>query len=70
MENRKKQQLKSWVKYSGLAFQMLATILVCVFIGMKIDDWAGTKFPWFLILFVLFGNFSAIFWLIKGLPKE
>ena len=69
-KRQEQQQRNAWVRYSGLAFQFLATIGIGVLIGMKLDDWLQLTFPWFLITFVLLANGLAIFWLIRSLPKD
>jgi F0F1-type ATP synthase assembly protein I len=49
--SRKPSQSNAYLKYSGLAFQLLAAIGVCGWLGYKLDNYLGIKFPAFLLLF-------------------
>jgi F0F1-type ATP synthase assembly protein I len=49
--SRKPSQSNAYLKYSGLAFQLLAAIGVCGWLGFKLDNYLGIKFPAFLLLF-------------------
>lgn len=40
-KSRKKRPLNTYARYSGIAFQMIAIILVGTFVGVKLDE----KFP-------------------------
>jgi hypothetical protein len=46
---RKPSQSNSYLKYSGLAIQLLFTIAIAGWIGYKIDGWLSLKFPAFMI---------------------
>ena len=39
------EQSRSFVQYSGIAFQMLGTIGLGVFVGLKIDEWQQNARP-------------------------
>ncbi len=65
----KKSPLNDYVKYSGLAFQLMATIGLGVWGGMKIDQWTGWKFPVFTVTLPLLGIVSSLVLLIRSLPK-
>lgn len=57
-------------KYSAVAFQMLATIGVCVFIGYKIDQGRANDTPLFTALLGLFGVIVSLYQVIKSVrPK-
>lgn len=58
-----------YIRYTGMAMQMLVTIGVGVFLGLKLDEWVGTKTPWFTIGCSLFFIAAALISLIRGLPK-
>ena len=62
---KQKKSLNKYTQFSGMAFQMVATILAGVFIGTKLDK----KFPnerniWTLICSLVF-IFAAIYSVIK-----
>lgn len=67
---QKQSQLNSYLKYSGLAFQMMAVIGLAVWGGMKIDAWLNMKFPVFLVTLTLVGLAATLIITIKSLPKE
>lgn len=71
--NRKKQtqsQLNAYLKYSGLAFQMLAAIGLAVWAGLELDEYLELRFPVFLVLFTLMAVMASLVITIKGLPKN
>jgi len=64
--NNKKNQLNDYGKYSGLAIKMLATILVCVFLGRQFDNWTQWKFPIGIFTGMFLGLFGALYPLFKN----
>lgn len=54
----------SYIKYSGMAMQMGFTIGFFVFIGLRLDDWLGTKFL-FVLLTSLMGVGLALYSFIR-----
>jgi F0F1-type ATP synthase assembly protein I len=67
---RKQNQISEYVKYSGLAFQMAALILLGYWLGGKLDRWLEMSFPLFTILLILLFLFASFYSLIKSLPKD
>ena len=67
---QKQSQLNSYLKYSGLAFQMMAAIGLAVWGGMKLDAWLEMRFPVFLISLTLMSVAATLIITIKSLPKE
>lgn len=57
--------LHNYVKYSGLAFQMIAIILVTVWGGNKLDKLFLLETPVFTIVLSLFGVAAAIYVAVK-----
>lgn len=64
-----RKSLNSYARYSGMAFQMLAIILVGVFAGFKLDGWLNIK-PILTIIFSIFSVFLAIFYVTRDLLKK
>jgi F0F1-type ATP synthase assembly protein I len=60
---------KSYTKYSGIAVQMIAIILVSVWGGRKLDELAGTEVPVFTAVISLLGVVVAIYTSIKDLIR-
>ena len=67
---QKLNQVNEYVKYSGLAFQMAALILLGYWLGSKIDKWLDLSFPAFTISLILLFLFISFYSLIKSLPKD
>lgn len=84
MESKKKSSLKeflnkplissdnSFIKYSGIGFQLAAVILVFLFMGIWLDGKLGTKFIFTLVLTILgfFGGFYSFYLSIRDLNKK
>jgi F0F1-type ATP synthase assembly protein I len=68
-QNPKQSQLNGYLKYSGLAFQMIAVIGLAVWAGWEIDQYLELRFPVFLIVLSLMSVTASIVLIIKSLPK-
>lgn len=64
-----KGKLQSYLKYSGLAFQMLFVLGIAAYGGMKLDAYVGNKNPWFTIIFMLLGVIGSIYKIIISVMK-
>jgi ATP synthase protein I len=62
-------RLQAVMKYSGLAFQMLAIIGGSAWLGTWLDGRFHTS-PWLTIGLLLLGVFLAVFQVIRSLTKE
>ena len=60
---------KNFVRYSNIAFEMLAIIGIFTFVGWKLDFWLKNKFPVFLLIFSLSGVCIGIYISIRGFLK-
>jgi F0F1-type ATP synthase assembly protein I len=67
---QRQSQINEYVKYSGLAFQMAALILLGYWLGSKIDKWLDLSFPAFTIILILTFLSVSFYSLIKSLPKD
>ncbi|MCY2686566.1 AtpZ/AtpI family protein [Salinimicrobium sp. TH3] len=67
--NDKKSQLKNWAVFTGIAFQMGATIFICAWIGKKLDERYPMEKNWFTIGFVLFGLVASVYVVLKQLKR-
>ena len=57
---------KNWLAYSGLGIQMVMTMLLCLWIGMKIEDYFLISSPWGQLIGLFFGIFTSLYNLIKS----
>ena len=67
--DQKKQGLNHYARYSSIAFQMLAIILLGMFAGYKLDQWLNIR-PVFTVILSLLSVFIAIYVVIKDLLKK
>jgi len=68
--NQEKKQLNNYAKYSSIAFQMLAIILIGVFGGVQLDAWLKLSFPVFTVILSLLSVSLAIYTVVKDLLKK
>ena len=68
-ENKQKKDTTNFAKYSGIAFQMLATIGIMTFIGYKIDENKQSKQPIFTAIFGLIGVIVSLIQVVRSLNK-
>ena len=70
MEDEKKKPVNSFLKFSGLGLQMLASIGLGAWLGMKLDQYLELQFPVFLLTFV-FAIFGGLMYqLYRSLNKD
>lgn len=63
-------RFRSFAKYSGLAFQMLAIIGAFAWAGVWLDRHFQTQNPWWTVGLMLFGVLGAMAQIIRSLTKE
>ena len=68
--NKKKKYLNSYARYSSIAFQMLAIILLGIWGGVKLDEWVQFQFPVFTLILSFVSVGMAIYVVIKDLIKK
>ncbi len=64
-----KKSVNAYARYSGIAFQMIAIILLGVYGGWKIDQWFATK-PIFTIMFLLISVILAMYYVTRDLLRK
>ena len=63
-------RLRAVAKYSGIAFQMLATIGLSAWLGTWLDRYFKLTNPWFTVSLLLLAVLLALWQVIRGLTKE
>lgn len=63
-------RFRSFAKYSGLAFQMLAVIGAFAWAGVWLDRHFHTKNPWWTVGLMLLGVLGAMAQIIRSLTRE
>ncbi len=67
---KKKKQLREAARYSGLAFQMIAIILLVLFAGMQADKYLENDFPGFTVLGAFLGVILSLYIALKDFFKK
>ena len=67
---KKKDQLNTYLKYSGMAFQMGATIGIGTWAGVELDDWMQFETPVFTLILSLFSVIAALYLVLKDFIKK
>jgi F0F1-type ATP synthase assembly protein I len=62
---KKSRPLKTYVKYSGLAFQILAVIAIGIWLGYWLDGLTGWRIPIFTLLGAVLSLAAVIIYLIR-----
>ena len=60
----------NYIKYSGVAFQMLATIGVFVFIGYKIDEYKHINNFLFTAILGIVGVGTSLYHVVRSLNRN
>lgn len=67
--NKKRNPSSAWLQYSSLAFQILLTILVCGWLGYRLDLWLELRVPAFMLLFGLLGFGGIMYKVYRSVTK-
>ena len=69
-QNKNKNKFDSFIRYSGLGFEMMAIIGGFTFLGFKIDQWMGNDFRGFTLGLAVFSVIAAIIYGTRNLLKK
>ena len=69
-KNSPQVQAKPYLKYSGLAFQMIAVLVAAAYGGMWLDENQGNKNPWWTITLMLIAVIASIYMIISSVTKN
>jgi len=67
---KNKSKLQNGIVYSSIAFEMAATIVICVFIGKFLDGQLEMSKPVLTAIFSILGVTGAIYNLIRKVTKN
>lgn len=68
--NKKLKTYNSYLKYSSLAFQLLAAIGVFGWLGHKLDQYLNIAFPAFMLLFGLVAFAGMMYQVYRSINKD
>ncbi|MEJ8803726.1 AtpZ/AtpI family protein [Pontibacter sp. H249] len=69
-EKQNGDNIKPYLKYSGLAFQMIGAMVLAAFAGMKLDEYFQTQNPWFTIVLLVIAVVVSMVLVILSLNKK
>ena len=64
------KQPNNFLKYSGLAFQFLAAILMGFWLGKWLDGKYATEKPWFTMAFMMLFLVATLYKIIRDITNE
>jgi F0F1-type ATP synthase assembly protein I len=70
MQDKKEKPVNTFLKYSGLGLQMMVSIGIGAWLGLKLDRYFEFKFPVFLLTFVFLIFGGLMFQLYRSLNKD
>jgi F0F1-type ATP synthase assembly protein I len=69
-KQNKRKSFDSFIRYSSLGFEMMATIALGTFLGYKIDQWMNNEFKAFTLGLMIFSVVVAIINAVRNLLKK
>ncbi|MBD1397256.1 AtpZ/AtpI family protein [Pontibacter sp. JH31] len=67
---RREESFKSYLKYSGLAFQMIGAMVLAAWAGTKLDETMGNENPWMTIVLLVLAVVASLVLVIMSLNKK
>ncbi|WP_347157472.1 AtpZ/AtpI family protein [Pontibacter chitinilyticus] len=66
----RQDDVKPYLRYSGLAFQMIGAMVLAAFGGMKLDAYFHTQHPWCTIVLLVLAVVASMVLVIVSLNKK
>lgn len=67
---KKPNRYSNYLKYSGLAVQLLITIGVCGWLGYKADQYFGNKYPILMLVLGFLGFGGIMFQIYRSINRQ
>jgi F0F1-type ATP synthase assembly protein I len=67
--SKKSNQYNSYLKYSGLAIQLLVTIAVSGWIGYQADKYFGNKYPVYMLILGFLGFCGIMYQIYRSINR-
>jgi len=69
-EKENKKQVNKYIQLTGIAFQMMAIMLVFIWLGRKADEhWNTSETNYFTLLGTLFGLGASLYLILRQLKN-
>ena len=65
-----KKSTNAFMRYSGMAFQMIAVLLIAAYAGQWLDKHFQNEQPWFTLVLLLIGVTASMYLIIKTVTKN
>lgn len=69
-EQKRQDDVKPYVKYSGMAFQMIGALVLAAYAGMKLDEYVANDKPWFTIVLLLVAVIATTVLTVISITKK
>ncbi|HDR50894.1 MAG TPA: AtpZ/AtpI family protein [Mariniphaga anaerophila] len=72
MKNRSKknkEKINAFLRYSNLAFEMMAMMVAGTLLGYKIDQWMENETRWFTLVLMVLSVTGSVIYFIRKLIK-
>ena len=66
----REDNVKPYLKYSGLAFQMIGAMVLAAFAGMKLDAYFQMQHPWCTIVLLVLAVVASMILVIVSLNNK
>ncbi len=70
LKETKSSQTKPYLKYSGLAFQMIGIMSLAAFGGRKLDAHFGNEIPWCTLVLLLIAIAASMYLVVVSLKQK
>jgi len=67
---KNKNKFDAFIRYSSLAFEMMAIIALGTFLGYKIDQWMDNEFKGFTLGLMILSVVGAVFYSTRNILKK
>ena len=68
--NRKLNRYNTYLRYSGLGLQLLITIAISGWLGYKLDQYVGNKYPLFMLLLGFLGFAGSMYKIYRSINRQ
>lgn len=68
--SKKPSPSNNYLRYSGLALQLLITIAACGWLGYKADQYFGNKYPLLMLLLGFLGFGGSLYQIYRSINRQ
>ena len=68
--SKKSNRYNAYLRYSGLGLQLLITIGIAGWLGYKLDQYMGNKYPVFMLLLGFLGFGGSMYQIYRSINRQ